>query len=510
MKLITAFCLLFTVSFYAQTQVDIDWPTLADSPWPMIKHDPQFTGRTKNIGPKSPIVLWSAHRENGIFSGPVIGEEGNLYFGSYAQLFMETDRFYSYTPSGNFRWEYITGSERPPQSGILIDSSNTIYFGSIDSNFYAMNPDGTLKWKCQLGDWVEEIAMPNIDLEGNLYITDYNGYLYSIASSGEIRWQVRYESGFRRMSSVFSPDGQSIYIFGADSNMFALNLDGSLNWKFSCNKSLRAPLVDSQGNIYLIESGVPQTLHSINNAGFVNWSTAIFESAIPTNSIPTIDYDGNIYLYCKDSLEPIKERNILSYTHEGEFRWSFNLEISENEFDEIWQPLICDGDGTIYFGSSYGHYYYAVDKNGNLLWKIPLNGMQLDHTSAIAEDGTLYFGVHVNSLFLTTSRTLFAIGDSVTSVSESSQLPQQFSLEQNYPNPFNPSTIIDYSLVEPGYVEIIISDILGHEIARPVSEYKTSGEYSLQFDSNQLSSGVYFYSILFGDHIKTKKMIILK
>lgn len=507
MKLITAFCLLFSVSFYAQTQVDIEWPTLADSPWPMIKHDPQFTGRTKNIGPKSPRIAWSLNTRPGIFSGPVIGVKGNLYFGSYWQ---RADSFYCYTQEGSQVWNYTTGSGKPPQSGILVDSSNTIYFGSIDSNFYAMNPDGTLKWKCQLGDWVEELAMPNIDLEGNLYITDYEGYLYSIASKGEIRWKVRYESGFRRMSPVFSPDGQSIYIFGADSNMFALNLDGSLKWKFSCLESLRAPLVDSQGNIYLIEPGTTQTLHSINPTGEVNWSTVIFESAIYTYSIPTIDYEGNIYLICKDKINPIYERTLISYNFCGEYRWSFDLEIDPDDTDEIWQPLICDGDGTIYFGSSYGHYYYAVDKNGNLLWKIPLNGMQLDNTSAIAEDGTLFIGVHESSIGYSIKPVLIALRDCATSVSESNQLPLQFSLNQNYPNPFNPTTMIEYSLEKPGFVEIIVSDILGNEVARPVSEFKCRGEYSQQFDSKHLSSGVYFYSILFGDHIKTKKMIVLK
>ena len=33
------------------SQVDIPWPSLADTPWPMFHHDPQSTGRSKYAGP---------------------------------------------------------------------------------------------------------------------------------------------------------------------------------------------------------------------------------------------------------------------------------------------------------------------------------------------------------------------------------------------------------------------------------------------------------------------------
>ncbi len=45
----------------------------------MISHDPQRTGRSPFRGPQSPLIEWAADIPEGIFSGPVIGEEGNLY-----------------------------------------------------------------------------------------------------------------------------------------------------------------------------------------------------------------------------------------------------------------------------------------------------------------------------------------------------------------------------------------------------------------------------------------------
>ncbi len=70
--------LLLPSLLYSQQQVDIPWTTLADSPWPMVKHDPQFTGRSPYKGPQTPNIIWTRDMENGIFSGPVIGETGNL------------------------------------------------------------------------------------------------------------------------------------------------------------------------------------------------------------------------------------------------------------------------------------------------------------------------------------------------------------------------------------------------------------------------------------------------
>ena len=156
--------LLISGIVYSQQQVDIPWPTLANSDWPMIKHDPQFTGRSPYKGPQTPNIVWIKDMPNGIFSGPVIGESGDLYFGSY---YVFGDEFYKYTPEGSLIWTYETGNGRATQSGILIDSSGTIYFGSRDSCLYALNPDGSFKWKLNTSGSIIQEVIPNIDLQGN-------------------------------------------------------------------------------------------------------------------------------------------------------------------------------------------------------------------------------------------------------------------------------------------------------------------------------------------------------
>jgi hypothetical protein len=90
------------------------------------------------------------------------------------------------------------------------------------------------------------------------------------------------------------------------------------------------------------------------------------------------------------------------------------------------------------------------------------------------------------------------------------QIPDKFNLSQNYPNPFNPSTTIQYSLPELGKVKLTIFNTLGEEIKTLVNEEKSAGNYEVEFNSENIPSGIYFYQLKAGDFIQTKKMILLK
>jgi hypothetical protein len=90
-------------------------------------------------------------------------------------------------------------------------------------------------------------------------------------------------------------------------------------------------------------------------------------------------------------------------------------------------------------------------------------------------------------------------------------LPHKFTLFQNYPNPFNPITNIKYEIFKSSKVDVVISDLAGREITRYPQGYKLSGKYTLTIDMINLSSGVYFYSLIVNDlDIATKKMLLVK
>ncbi|MBZ0183713.1 MAG: T9SS type A sorting domain-containing protein [Melioribacteraceae bacterium] len=98
-------------------------------------------------------------------------------------------------------------------------------------------------------------------------------------------------------------------------------------------------------------------------------------------------------------------------------------------------------------------------------------------------------------------------------------IPSQFSLSQNYPNPFNPSTIIEYSIpnVETSLatsqmqnVTLKVYDILGREVAVLVNEQQSAGKYRVNFNASNLSSGIYLYQLKSGNHVSSKKMLLIK
>ncbi len=86
----------------------------------------------------------------------------------------------------------------------------------------------------------------------------------------------------------------------------------------------------------------------------------------------------------------------------------------------------------------------------------------------------------------------------------------KFTLLQNYPNPFNSSTIINYSLPSTTFVRLILYNNLGEEVKELVREEQTAGIYEYRFVSEDLQSGVYFYSITTNNFTNTKKMILLR
>jgi len=90
------------------------------------------------------------------------------------------------------------------------------------------------------------------------------------------------------------------------------------------------------------------------------------------------------------------------------------------------------------------------------------------------------------------------------------EIPTTYALSQNYPNPFNPITKINFALPKQGFVTMKIYDVLGREVKTLVNEVKTPGNYIVEFNANELASGVYFYKIEVNGFVDVKKMMLIK
>jgi N-acetylneuraminic acid mutarotase len=97
-----------------------------------------------------------------------------------------------------------------------------------------------------------------------------------------------------------------------------------------------------------------------------------------------------------------------------------------------------------------------------------------------------------------------------TRINLNENAPKQFILNQNYPNPFNPKTVIGYSLPVTCEVNLSIYNILGQKVYTLVNKKQSNGNYEVNFDALDLSSGIYIYN-LHGDGVDiSRKMIVMK
>jgi outer membrane protein assembly factor BamB len=135
----------------------------------------------------------------------------------------------------------------------------------------------------------------------------------------------------------------------------------------------------------LMDSAWPMYCHDTRHTGRSPYSTVnatgVVKWVISTDGLanggPTIDNNGIIYIgsYDLNAVYP-----------NGTLKWKYVMERSI-----VCAPAIAQ-DGTIYFGVIYGNgYLYAMNPNGTVKWTYSTGG-NLDSSPAIGDDGTIYVG----------------------------------------------------------------------------------------------------------------------
>jgi len=115
-----------------------------------------------------------------------------------------------------------------------------------------------------------------------------------------------------------------------------------------------------------------------------------------------------------------------------------------------------------------------------------------------------------------TATELFIHYDGLTVVQDIKSIPNDYIINQNYPNPFNPSTTIRYSIPNESEVSLSIYNILGAKVHELFRGRNSAGNYEVNWNASNFSSGVYFLrmsavSIESNSHFTdVKKLILLK
>lgn len=204
------------------------------------------------------------------------------------------------------------------------------------------------------------------------------------------------------------------------------------------------------------------------------WSPTVYDFAVTPAGLFVGTYDG------------------LFFSSDNGANWS-----ARNAFPLLAQPVrTLHAAGRILFAITgirrETPVYVSTDDGGS--WKAINEGLE----------GTFIAWLESNS------RYLFAGPSGLWRRPLSEMITSEFALEQNYPNPFNPTTTIRFSLPHSSFLTLKVFNLLGEEVVSLISEIFPAGNYSSQWNASGRASGVYFYRMVAGSFVETKKMILLR
>lgn len=148
---------------------------LADSAWPMFRHDAKRTGRTTAFGTEVGKEKWIFDTDGPITSSPVIDENGIVYVGSSDNNLYAIDG-----ETGYPEWIYLTGGRI--KSSPAIDDNGILYVGSSDGKMYAFDLNNidadnpAPLWTRTTGGAIE--SSPAINDDGTVIVGSSDGFLY--------------------------------------------------------------------------------------------------------------------------------------------------------------------------------------------------------------------------------------------------------------------------------------------------------------------------------------------
>ena len=365
-------------------QVDIPWPSLANSPWPMAMVNQQGLSRTPFPVLTGGSLIWSeppvpadtgyGHCDRGLAVGP----DGTIY---------RNDGWSAHTAistAGQKLWTISDPYE--PRSGAAIGNDSTIYCGARHG-FLAISPKGTVKWAFREDLSFSEIR-PLIGMDGTIYARS-NSTLYAVTPDGSELWHAEVSSNYLYCITA-SPDGEALYVNGATENLVALNANtGNEIWRFHLGFDRYYHVaVDNAGNLYTCRT-VQDTLReiiSISPGGEERWSyraSNSYDALTQWMSCPSIACNGYIYT-------DMHEGGLIALDYEGQFRWSFK----PIDIGNFW-PAIIDPNGDILLLSDGHDWVYKISEDGHLITsftlheRFSLNGLPSINPSAITHNGDI-------------------------------------------------------------------------------------------------------------------------
>jgi len=93
-------------------------------------------------------------------------------------------------------------------------------------------------------------------------------------------------------------------------------------------------------------------------------------------------------------------------------------------------------------------------------------------------------------------------------VTVSRGVPSSLTLHAPFPNPAPRGVTLQYELPEATEVRIAVYDVLGREVARPITRQQQAGRTQTRLSLSGLASGVYFVRLTAGGTTQTRRVTV--
>lgn len=346
---------------------------LASTPWPMLQHDVQHTGRSHQLGPLFPsgapgpenVRTWQSPAK--ITNAPTVAADGTIYVAVdvprpgtsglgyhyalhpdlsvrwFVQLRADSSQstaavnadgtiyvgdrdntMNSLNPlTGATNWIYNHGFEGDIYNSPTIGADGTLYFGFLQ-NLYgagvvtALRPNGTLKWKYVIGRYIDA-SSPALDQTGALYIGDVSGALHKFVDGGTLAtrpWKA--QVGTKIVASpVIGADG-TIYVASTNGISALRPTNGTLIWNFNAGLVEQTPAVGVDGTIYFgVKSGNNRTIYALAPDGTLRWQYGPVVVSTPYGGFPTVGADGVVYVGFGSSVRAFSPDGVSLWTYDA-------------------------------------------------------------------------------------------------------------------------------------------------------------------------------------------------
>lgn len=304
------------------------------------------------------------------------------------------------SPAGKVKWRFETKDK--VISSVAI-SGNLAIVGSDDNSLYALDKEtGRLVWQVRTNGAIS--SSPAVQAT-KTFITSKDGFLYAIETrTGRILW--KFETGGERQYDLWDYFLSSPVVFGGmvifgsgDENVYAIDEStGRLMWAFKTDGIVHATPIVFDNAVFV--GSFDGLFYAINLDGSLRWKfDTIGESSFPKGEVQyqAAAEDSTVYFSSRDF-------NVYALsTRTGKGRWVYH-EVGS------WTMAVTIAGKHLIVGTSDTHRFIALSKtNGRLRWSADT---RLNAYGALASEGTLgYAGSsdgHLLQINLNTGNTEFS------------------------------------------------------------------------------------------------------